>query len=476
MSTNIFPLADSIISDNIVSIEKGSDGANQRSLFENSIAIAHAESPQSHCGPIAKRKARRIMEEQREREQRGLIIAARAKLQRTEDGKRWFVPSQTEGCHNTYTVKPDPAKPHCTCPDFTARGLRCKHIFAVEIVTKREYTDDGETQTYTETVTVKQTYKQEWSAYNAAQVNEKSEFQKLLHELCKGIGEPSQKMGRPRLPFEDMIFAAAFKVYSTVSGRRFMSDLRDAHAKGYISKLPCYNSIFNYFEDETLTPYLKMLIEESSLPLQTVESDFAVDSSGFSTCRFVQWVQAKHHDPKLLEAREWIKVHLMCGVKTNVVTAVEITDRYAGDSPQFAGLVKTTGRNFTMAQVSADKAYSSSQNLQVVADHDAQPFIAFKANTVSRKPHHTAIWNRMFHFYSYNQTRFMQCYHKRSNVETTFHMIKSKFGDSLRSKTKTAQINEALCKVLAHNLCCLIQSMFELNIKPEFWDASIDQI
>jgi len=472
MSTNIFPLTDSIISDNIVSIEKGSDGANQRSLFENSIAIAHAESPQSHCGPIAKRKARRIMEEQREREQRGLIIAARAKLQRTEDGKRWFVPSQTEGCHNTYTVKPDPAKPHCTCPDFTARGLRCKHIFAVEIVTKREYIDDGETQTYTETVTVKQTYKQEWSAYNAAQVNEKSEFQKLLHELCKGIGEPSQKMGRPRLPFEDMIFAAAFKVYSTVSGRRFMSDLRDAHAKGYISKLPCYNSIFNYFEDETLTPYLKMLIEESSLPLQTVESDFAVDSSGFSTCRFVQWVQAKHHDPKLLEAREWIKVHLMCGVKTNVVTAVEITDRYAGDSPQFAGLVKTTGRNFTMAQVSADKAYSSSQNLQVVADHDAQPFIAFKANTVSRKPHHTAIWNRMFHFYSYNQTRFMRCYHKRSNVETTFHMIKSKFGDSLRSKTKTAQINEALCKVLAHNLCCLIQSMYELGIEPTFWEEA----
>ena len=53
--------------------------------------------------------------------------------------------------------------------------------------------------------------------------------------------------------------------------------------------------------------------------------------------------------------------------------------------------------------------------------------------------------------------------------ETTFHMIKSKFGDSLRSKTKTAQINEALCKVLCHNICCLIQSMFELNVKPEFW-------
>jgi hypothetical protein len=47
-------------------------------------------------------------------------------------------------------------------------------------------------------------------------------------------------------------------------------------------------------------------------------------------------------------------------------------------------------------------------------------------------------------------------------------MIKSKFGERLRSKTATAQVNEALTKVLAHNLCVVIQSMYELNITPEF--------
>ena len=64
----------------------------------------------------------------------------------------------------------------------------------------------------------------------------------------------------------------------------------------------------------------------------------------------------------------------------------------------------------------------------------------------------------------YNKKSFMRRSHKRSNVETTFHVIKSKFGDRLRSKTRTAQINEALRKVLAHNLCCLIQSIYELGI------------
>lgn len=328
------------------------------------------------------------------REQKGLEPAAKSKF--TWQGDRWFVPSQSHGGTNhggQYIVKPDAVIPNCTCPDYELRGMKCKHIYAVEFTIRRECTNDCETQTVTETVTVKKTYSQEWPAYNKAQTEEKDHFQSLVHELCQGVGEPSQKMGRPRLPFEGMIFSATFKAYSTVSGRRFMSDLRDAHKKGYISKLPCYNSIFNYFENEALTPYLKMLIEESSLPLTAIESDFAADSSGFSTCRFYQWVDAKYKNPKLVHKRAWVKVHLMCGVKTNVVTAVEMTDRYAADCP----------------------------------------------------------------------------YHKRSNVETTFSMIKAKFGDSLRSKTETAQINEALCMVLCHNLCCLIQSMFELNVKPEFW-------
>jgi transposase len=411
------------------------------------------------------------MDEQQEREQRGLVIAATAKLQKSGDG-RWFVPSHSGHRGTYYEVKPDTLKPHCTCPDFTARQRTCKHIYAVEIVTKREYIDDGETQTYTETVIVKKTYKQEWSAYNRAQCHEKERFLSLLDELCKGIEEPIQSFGRPRIPLADVIFASTFKVYSTFSGRRFSSDLRDAHSKGFLTKAPHYTSISRYLENPTLTPFLKQLIEISSLPLQTVESDFAVDSSGFTTCRFVQWTKAKYTDPKLMEKHNWVKVHLMCGVKTNIVTSIEITDAYANDCPQFKGLVQTTARNFAMSQVSADKAYLSSDNLQVVVDNHAQPFIPFKANSTTGEARHSEIWKRMFHFYSFNQERFMQSYHKRSNVETTFSMIKAKFGDRLRSKTTTAQVNEALCKVLAHNLCVLIQSIYELGIEPTFWEEA----
>jgi hypothetical protein len=33
----------------------------------------------------------------------------------------------------------------------------------------------------------------------------------------------------------------------------------------------------------------------------------------------------------------------------------------------------------------------------------------------------------------------------------------------------TAMVNEALCKILCHNLCCLVQSAYELGITATFW-------
>ncbi len=45
-------------------------------------------------------------------------------------------------------------------------------------------------------------------------------------------------------------------------------------------------------------------------------------------------------------------------------------------------------------------------------------------------------------------------------------MVKDKFGDSLRSKSDVGQIDEALCKVLCHNICVLIQAMRALGIHP----------
>jgi hypothetical protein len=109
-------------------------------------------------------------------------------------------------------------------------------------VVRRETAPDG---TVTETRAARVTYSQNWPAYNKAQTSEKGEFCTLLKDLVSSVPTPEQKRGRPSLPLADMLFAAAFKVYSTVSARRFMTDLIAAASAGLIDKAPHYNSIFS---------------------------------------------------------------------------------------------------------------------------------------------------------------------------------------------------------------------------------------
>ena len=156
------------------------------------------------------------------------------------------------------------------------------------------------------------------------------------------------------------------------------------------------------------------------MPLKGVETDFAVDSSGFATAHFLRWFDAKYG--KEMKERQWVKVHLMCGVRTNIVTSVEIGKPHANDYPYYKPLVDQTARNgFQMKEVSADKAYLGVTNFAATLKHGAIPYIPFKVNSVPDGS--GALWARIYHFYQFKRDEFLAHYHKRSNVETTFSMI-----------------------------------------------------
>lgn len=310
---------------------------------------------------------------------------------------------------------------------------------------------------------IKKSYPQDWRAYNSAQTTEKDHFLQLLDSLCKGVEESAQTNGRPRIPIHDAIFSICYKIYSTLSARRFMSDLRDAQAKGYIHKTPHFNSIFNYLENPALTSILESLITKTSLPLASIEQDFAADSSGFTTSQLNYWRQHKYG---ARHEHDWVKVHIACGVKTNIVTAAIIMGRHASDTTLFPDLVARTAENFTIREVSADKGYSSGYNHKVVTDYGGVPFISFRRNTKPSGTHD--VWGKMFHYFQFHEDDFLKHYHKRSNVESTFSMMKAKFGGYVRSKTETAMKNEVLCKIICHNICVLIQEIHELGIDVNF--------
>ena len=141
------------------------------------------------------------------RQVRGLEIAQRGKIVRTPSG--WVVPSQSG--NGAYLVHKEGMRTVCDCPDCQLRRTKCKHQYAVDYFMEQVTDSEGNT---TITKAVRVTYPQNWKAYTAAQTHEVALFDKLLSELVKGIPEPIQVMGRPRLSLQESVFCSIQKVYS----------------------------------------------------------------------------------------------------------------------------------------------------------------------------------------------------------------------------------------------------------------------
>jgi len=405
------------------------------------------------------------------REEKGREIAARMRIVKRDNA--WLVPSQTG--RGAYRVTLDQNNLRCTCPDFELRAKRCKHIYACAFVVQRETTvtetttvDGTTTTTVTETAAVRVTYPQRWREYNQAQTREKELFCRLLRDLCLSVPEPVQERGRPRIPLADALFAATYKVYSGMSARRFMTDLREAHAAGYVEHPWHFNPVLRVIADAELTPTLYALVTASSAPLGAVESKFAVDSTGFGTVRFYRHFSHKYGREQ--ESHDWLKLHAIVGCNTNVVAAASVTDRNANDSPQFEPLVLAASDEFQIRELMADKAYGSRKNVALAATVGATPYIALRTNAQGvnvRSPGRSldsTVWRWLHDSYALQRESFLSHYHQRSNVESTFSAMKRVFGDTLRAKGFDAQVNETLLKVISYNIVCVVHSIFELGV------------
>jgi transposase len=400
------------------------------------------------------------------REQRGRAIVEKAGQIKKINDHAFTVKSQTG--HGVYEVKTTDKGMTCTCPDFIKRDQPCKHILATRFYL--EIQKDTPKGTITEKVHL--SYSQAWAAYNQAQSEEIKMFDALLKDLVGVIPEQEQKMGRPRLPLSETLFCAIQKVYSQLSSRRAHSLFKNAVERKQIDHAPYFNATSALFNKPEITPILQELVTLSSLPVAEMETDFAIDSTGFRTTTFNAYNGMKHGEKK---QHKWIKAHLACGVKTNIVTNIVITSDNVHDTKPFRTLLSGTAKNFDVKEVSADKAYSSRDNLAAVSEIGANAYIPF-LRTARGRAGGCALWNKMYHYFKMNQEEFMAHYHKRSNIESTNAAIKRKFGETLKSKNQIAQVNELLAKIIAYNLTVVIHEMYENGISPDFLHINSNEI
>lgn len=309
-----------------------------------------------------------------------------------------------------------------------------------------------------------------WALYNMAQTKEKLLFLRILNDAVDSMEIPYEYKGngRPQIGLDDMLKCCVIKVFNNFSSRRTMAELQLAYALRYINQVPHFNSINNYMQKEELTPYLHQLYKIMALPLVDIENNFAVDATGFSTFTKKNWLEYRLEHKAYMDFK---KLHIISGIRTNIITSAKVTVGKSADCPEFENLVKYTSENFRIREVCADAGYLSRKNCEVVAEVGGSPFILLRSNTRMQsiqKRRSGIAWKKMVLYYRENHELFLKHYHQRSNVESTFSMIKRKFLPYVRSKTDTAQNNEVLCKVVCHNASVLCNAMFEMDVNIEF--------
>lgn len=308
-----------------------------------------------------------------------------------------------------------------------------------------------------------------WKNYNRSQKTEKDVLLSLLLELCDGIQETEQQMGRKRVSLKDILFSIVLKNYNTLSGRRNNCDIVDAFEKGYLSQSLSYNVIFKYMQSEDVTEILKGMIRTTASVVREIETDFAFDSTGFGTPTFTRWFDVKYGSKIKDHAawHNWYKLHATCGIKTGIIVDCEVAERHSHDSVYFKPLFESIQeQGFKVNRIFADATYATKNNLRLVADNEATPYMMLRKT--AKYSDTDTVWNNLLHLFLAHKEEFYKIYNKRNNIESVFSSIKRKFNSKLTSKTHTAQVNEILGRVLAYNLTVVIRVLSELEIEPNF--------
>lgn len=313
---------------------------------------------------------------------------------------------------------------------------------------------------------VKEKYSRDWHKYNLAKCNEKRMFLELLHDLTKIIEEPEYKFGRPPIKIQDFFFCAGLKLYSNYSGRKAMSDYRTAMYAGYISKTPHFNTVKDFLNCPATYDLFSKFLTISAMPLKKLEDKYSLDSSGFGTYQTERWNRVKWG--KNVKYHDYLKGHILIGTRTNIICQAEITPGNFSDIKQAPKMILEANANFKMKELSADKAYNSKLLFRILDAIGTIPYIPFKKNTTTPTKDSPNIWNNMFLLFRDKKEEWNKHYHKRSNVETTFSMVKRRLGEHLLSKNYTAQRNELMMKFICHNICCLVQAIFDHKIRVNF--------
>ena len=231
--------------------------------------------------------------------------------------------------------------------------------------------------------------------------------------------------------------------------------------------IPCFKTLCNYREEPLMHNILENLIEESSKPLAKIENDFATDSTGIRTKLFSTWYSLRCK--KRIKKRDHLTIHITTGVKSNIVTAINVEIKRGKDNVIFREHVDKTSKNFQINEWSGDGMYWAKENCRKVVSVGGKPYFKCKKSW-NGKQGGCPPWKIMNQESKDNKEDYDKHYHKRSNVESSNQSKKMLHGDKVYSKEDSARVNEETLRWVNYNQAVLNKAYHKWNIIPKFME------
>lgn len=234
--------------------------------------------------------------------------------------------------------------------------------------------------------------------------------------------------------------------------------------------IPCFKTLSNYNENNSLQIILDKLIEESSKPLSVIEHDFGTDMTGIRTALFSSWfsIRAK----KKIRKRDHIRDHITAGIKSMIVPAVDIRMEEGRDNIIMRDHVDKIYDNFTINDWLGDTKYWSKENCKKVSEKGGNTYFKCKTGKTAwnGKQDGYPSWKKMNQESEEHPRRYKKHYRYRVKLECTIHSKKALHGDRVYSRLPSARINEETLRWINHNINVLNRANIEWGINPKFMD------
>ena len=310
----------------------------------------------------------------------------------------------------------------------------------------------------------KKRYLRNESLYNTIQETEFLNFFDYVRHISLLIS--NEKTGKKKKMRDIISCLLIWHKFPNLSARRAKSFLLFLKKFKIINaNIPCFKTLCNYRAEPIIGNILDKLIIESSKPLSVIEHDFATDATGIRTNLFSSWYSIRCQ--KEIRKRDHLTIHITTGVKSNIVTALNVEIKSGKDNEIFREHVDKTAKNFDVHEFSGDGKYWYKENCRKVIEVGAKPYFKVWKNW-SGKSRGCMPWKLMNLEFKNNPEEYGKHYHKRSNVESTNHSKKALLGDKVYSRLPSARINEENLRWINHNINVLNRAKHEWKINPKF--------